>query len=157
MARAVGLPGVQLVSLQHGTASEQLGALEPSTGLNVAAIPGLDLYGNLNDLAALIACCDVVVTASTATAHLSAAIGTPTWLLVHRIPHWPWGLKGARTPWYESARLFRQRRRGDWRLPLKDARKAMQHLLYQLQQRRDHCQIICAEPRQSSKSTREWG
>ena len=38
----------------------------------------------------------------------------PTWLLLHKVPEWRWGMEGDTTFWYPSMRLFRQRERGNW-------------------------------------------
>ena len=46
--------------------------------------------------------------------HLAAALGVPTWLLLPFAPDWRWTLDGDSTPWYPTARLFRQTAPGDW-------------------------------------------
>lgn len=67
------------------------------------------------DTAALVANLDVVVSVDTATAHLSAALGKPTWIMLNNYgPCWRWLLNRDDTPWYATARLFRQPRMGDW-------------------------------------------
>ena len=66
------------------------------------------------ETAAIIANCDLVITSDTVVAHLAGAMGIPTWLLLHHIPDWRWGLKGNETSWYPSMRLFRQNVRNDW-------------------------------------------
>lgn len=55
---------------------------------------------------------DVVISADTAIAHLAAAMGVPTCIVVGKVPDWRWGLTGGTTPWYPSAELVRSR--GDW-------------------------------------------
>lgn len=55
---------------------------------------------------------DMVISADTAIAHLAAAMGVPTCIVVGKVPDWRWGLTGKTTPWYPSARLFRSD--GDW-------------------------------------------
>lgn len=67
----------------------------------------------VNDLAAAIASMDLVITVDTMTAHLGGALARPTWTLLHHAPDWRW-MRGERTPWYPTMRLFRQRVAGDW-------------------------------------------
>ena len=67
------------------------------------------------DTAALVSNLDVVVSVDTATAHLAAALGKPTWIMLNNYaPCWRWLLNRDDTPWYATARLFRQPRIGDW-------------------------------------------
>ena len=67
------------------------------------------------DTAALVSTLDVVITVDTAVAHLSAALGRPTWIMLgSQAVDWRWLLGRDSTPWYLTARLFRQPVRGDW-------------------------------------------
>ncbi len=66
------------------------------------------------DTAALIASMDVVVTVDTSVAHLAGALGKPVWILLAHEPDWRWMLGREDSPWYPSARLFRQSQPGDW-------------------------------------------
>jgi tetratricopeptide (TPR) repeat protein len=66
------------------------------------------------DTAAALKCVDLLVTSDTAIAHLSGALGVPTWLCLMHEPDWRWMGQGSRTPWYESVRLFHQPTPGDW-------------------------------------------
>ncbi len=127
LAEAVAVAGVQLVCLQYGEVNDELEALRDETGIEVLALAGLDLRNDLEGLTALISCCDLVITISNATAHISGALGQATWLLLHQVPYWPWRLKGPTSPWYPSLRLFRQNQAGDWREPLGLLRAALQH------------------------------
>ena len=61
------------------------------------------------DTAALIEQLDLVITVDTAVAHLAGALGKPVWILIHSAPDWRWLLDRTDSPWYPSARLFRQR------------------------------------------------
>ena len=68
---------------------------------------------SLEDTAGMISALDLVVTSDTAVAHLAGALGKRVWVLLHHDPDWRWS-NGKTTPWYPSARLFRQASPGDW-------------------------------------------
>ena len=70
--------------------------------------------GDFADTAALIACMDLVVTIDTSVAHLAGAMGRPVWILLPFNPDFRWLTKRSSTPWYPTARLFRQKQAGDW-------------------------------------------
>jgi tetratricopeptide (TPR) repeat protein len=77
----------------------------------------VDLTGHLTDFvetAALIACLDLVVTVDTGVAHLAGALGKPTWILLPHVPDYRWLLGRDDSPWYPTARLFRQDERRDY-------------------------------------------
>lgn len=73
-----------------------------------------DQLQDFDDTAALIACLDLVITVDTAVAHLAGALGKPVWILLPYTPDWRWLLEREDSPWYPTARLFRQARSGDW-------------------------------------------
>lgn len=69
---------------------------------------------SFSDTAALIAHMDLVISVDTSVAHLSAALGKPTWILLSHVPDFRWMLDREDSPWYSSVRLFRQPRPRDW-------------------------------------------
>ncbi len=77
----------------------------------------IDLSAGLTDFlqtAALISCLDVVITVDTSVAHLAATVGRATWILLPHVPDWRWLLNRDDSPWYPSARLFRQSEARDY-------------------------------------------
>ena len=69
---------------------------------------------DLGDTAALISQLDLVVTVDTAVAHVAGALGKPVWVLLSEPADWRWLTGSEDSPWYPTARLFRQKRHGDW-------------------------------------------
>lgn len=75
------------------------------------------LGGDLRDFAdtcAVVALCAAVIAVDTAAAHLAAAMGLPTFVLLPFWPDWRWTLDRDASPWYPAVRLFRQQIDGDW-------------------------------------------
>ena len=108
------MPGVRLISLHKGDGESQLRDLPG--GLTVETM-GADFDAGPDaflDTAALIMCCDLVITSDTAVAHLAGALGVETWVALKQVPDWRWMLDRQDSPWYPKMRLFRQQRDGDW-------------------------------------------
>jgi tetratricopeptide (TPR) repeat protein len=77
----------------------------------------LNFAGYLNDFldtAALINCLDLVISVDTSVAHLAAAMGKKTWVLLPYVPDWRWLLDRDDSPWYPSMELYRQTSIGNW-------------------------------------------
>ena len=88
----------------------------------------VDLTADLADFvetAALVCCLDLVITVDTSVAHLSAALGRPTWILLPHTPDYRWLLDRDDSPWYPSARLFRQDTRRDYASVIARVRDAL--------------------------------
>ena len=69
---------------------------------------------DFSDTAALLDLMDLVITTDTGVAHLAGAMGKPVWILLPYNPDWRWLLDRNDSPWYPSARLFRQQQIGNW-------------------------------------------
>lgn len=66
------------------------------------------------DTAALITHMDLVISIDTSVAHLAGALGVPVWIMLPFSPDWRWLREREDSPWYPTARLFRQTQSGDW-------------------------------------------
>ena len=69
---------------------------------------------DFTDTAALCELMDLVISVDTSVAHLAGAMGKPVWILLPFVPDWRWMLDREDSPWYSSARLYRQAQVGDW-------------------------------------------
>ncbi len=109
LAPLLALPGFDFVSLQREYRDGDVAALG-----NVPVRRIDQALADFADTAAAIEQCDLVIAVDTAVAHLAGALGKPVWLLLSHIQDWRWLLKREDSPWYPSARLFRQPVLGDW-------------------------------------------
>jgi Flp pilus assembly protein TadD len=110
LAVLAALPGLRCISVQKQP-SEAEAALLKAIGI---ADFGTAL-GDFAETAALLAQLDLVVSVDTAVAHLAGALARPVWILVPAVADWRWGRAGTDTPWYPTARLFRQQHGESWR------------------------------------------
>jgi hypothetical protein len=100
--------GVRFFSLQKGERAQ-----EPRPeGFEI--VDWTDELHDFSDTAGLVANLDLVITVDSAVAHLAGAMGKPVWILIPSSPDWRWMAGREDSPWYRSARLFRQTTRGDW-------------------------------------------
>jgi Glycosyltransferase family 9 (heptosyltransferase) len=104
------MPGTTFYSLQKGPAAKDILAMPIDMNL-------VDLSGYLNDFAetaAALVNLDLLITVDTAVAHLAGALGKPVWIFTTHNPDWRWLLDREDSPWYPTARLFRQGVAGEW-------------------------------------------
>ena len=110
LAPLLGARGVSFVSLQKD--------LQAGDAQLLAALPRLTHVGGdlatYDDTAAVISLIDLVISVDTSVAHLAGALGKPLWILLPSNPDWRWLLDRDDSPWYPTARLFRQSVRDDW-------------------------------------------
>jgi tetratricopeptide (TPR) repeat protein len=110
LAPLTKIEGTAFYSLQMGPSSSQVERLGPRVHL-------IDLQNEQEDFAdtaAIVANLGLVISIDTSVAHLAGAMGKPVWILLHKSPDWRWLLDRPDSPWYPTARLFRQSTLGNW-------------------------------------------
>ena len=113
------------VSLQKDPRPDDRATLQKLTGI-------VDLSAELTDFtetAAVISCLDLVITVDTSVAHLAAALGRPTWILLPYVPDYRWLLDRDDSPWYPTVRLFRQTETHDYEAVLDRVRNELLGLI----------------------------
>jgi len=101
-ARMVEAAGCDVTVLQNDLGPEDLTWFSPSG------------CSTISELAACLASLDLVITVDTVFAHLAGALGRPTWVLLQADADWRWMVNRDDSPWYPTARLYRQSVQGDW-------------------------------------------
>jgi tetratricopeptide (TPR) repeat protein len=109
--RLFQVPGVRFVSLQQNL---RPGDDEILAGYDDVNLTSIAKSKGLADTAAMISKLDLVITVDTVIGHLAGALGRPVWILVSFSAYWAWLRGRTDSPWYPSARLFRQPGIGDW-------------------------------------------
>ena len=124
LAPLASIPNVTFYSLQKLAGSEQ--AASPPPGMRL-----IDLtpqFHDFADTAALVEQLDLVITVDTAAAHLAGALGKPVCIMLPFAGGWRWLTDRDDSPWYPTARLFRQPKPGDWNSVIASVRDALRHL-----------------------------
>jgi tetratricopeptide (TPR) repeat protein len=122
LAPLLELPGIDWVSLQVGAPAAELAAVPAAGRLN-------DITAQLSDFAdtaALMGELDLIVTIDTSVAHLAGALARPVWLMLSHTCCWRYLLDRSDSPWYPTARLFRQPSPGDWASVVATIRAALE-------------------------------
>jgi hypothetical protein len=113
-APLAGVDGALFYSLQKGPPAEQLGELISQDWAGPEIVDLTAELRDFDDSAALVANLDLVITCDTAIAHLAGGLGKPVWILNRFDACWRWLDGREDSPWYPTARLFRQDEPGDW-------------------------------------------
>jgi tetratricopeptide (TPR) repeat protein len=122
---------IDWISLQKGDPVAQLSSLPR----DVCVWDGSSHDRDLADTAASIASLDLVITTDTCIAHLAGAMGKPVWILLAHLADWRWMEAMDTTPWYPTARLFRQAKPGDWPSVLEQVTEELRWFQPRLQNR----------------------
>ena len=130
-APLLDLPDISFVSLQHDVREEDVPFLDAQPGLFRFA----QKFRDFVDTAAVIASLDAVIAVDTAVAHLAGAMGKPLFLLLPFAADFRWLRERQDTPWYPTARLYRQPAFGDWDSVIGVLRQELMHADFPLNAR----------------------
>jgi ADP-heptose:LPS heptosyltransferase len=86
------------------------------------------LFADFSETAAVVAALDLVISVDTSVAHLTGALGKPVWILLPFVPDWRWLIDREDSPWYPTARLFRQSADRRWEPVLDRVKYALSSL-----------------------------
>lgn len=114
----LGHDRIQLYSLQRDEGADQCPRMSGVIDLAPELKSWEDTAGAIKNL-------DLVITSCTSVAHLAAAMGKPTWIVVPLMAYYTWALPGNLTPWYDSVKLFRQEVYGSWQEPFDGVKEAL--------------------------------
>jgi hypothetical protein len=118
MFNAVIQDHVQLYSLQRDEGIEYLPRMSGIISLE-------PLLQSWDHTAAIIANLDLVISSCTSIAHLSAAMGKPTWIVIPLMAYFTWARPGNKTSWYDSVKLFRQEKYMKWDEPFRKVKEEL--------------------------------
>jgi tetratricopeptide (TPR) repeat protein len=107
--------------------------MAPADSATLASMPRIarhgETLGDFADSAALVANLDLVIAVDTSVVHLAGALGKPVWVMNRYAPCWRWLRDRSDSPWYPTARLFRQSSFGNWTGVVEQIRQALAGLL----------------------------
>jgi Flp pilus assembly protein TadD len=127
LSRAFAGLDASYVDLQYGDTDAERAEVLRDGGIAVDRVPSVDTFNDIDDLAALVDACDVIVTISNTTAHLAGALGKQVFLM---LPYsvgrfWCWQADRDDALWYPRVRIFRQPAEGDWASVIAQVRDAL--------------------------------
>jgi hypothetical protein len=119
------IDGIEFFSLQKDLREGDDEVLNANPGI----VRVNDEINDFRDTAAIMMGLDLVISSDTSVVNLAGALGRPVWVLLSSMPDWRWLLDRNDSPWYPTARLFRQVNLGDWTPVLDDVCAALKQLV----------------------------
>lgn len=103
----IELPGAAFVAIEFLDCTREVEAFNRRGGARVHWWP--EAVKTIDETAALLDGLDLVLSVTTASAHMAGALGKPVWVMVPTLPTWRYMWQGERMPWYPTMRIFRGR------------------------------------------------
>lgn len=106
--------GCDVINLQYGNVKRDVEEFSNNINFKFINDHGIDVYDDIEGLAALIEICDLVVTIPNITIQLTGALGKEGWVLLPFSPNYPWTDYRKTSLWYKNIDIFRQKKINDW-------------------------------------------
>jgi hypothetical protein len=116
------------ISLQKDVRAKDAVTLQDRTDIRDVR----DELKDFTDTAALVSHLDLVISVDTSVGHLAGALAKPVWMLLPYVPDWRWQLDRDDSPWYPTARLFRQDEARSWQGVVARVHAALQEFVHRL-------------------------
>ena len=120
---------LKFVNLQYGDVSEEISNLKVNHGIDVLEVPDIDIFNDIDGLAAIISACDEVISIQNFNTHLAGSLGTNTRLLLPYAADDRWGYKTSKSYWYDSVNIYRQTEPGNWKDPILNISKNLGNII----------------------------
>lgn len=130
LIKGISIPETKLLSLQYGDYAKDIEKTEKHFGVEIIQDAELDPIKELDQFAAAVSACDIVITCSNATAHFAGALGVPAWVIIPANPLWRWFLDRTDSLWYSSVRLIRRTHEDkNWKPAIAKTRESVEQWL----------------------------
>lgn len=129
MLPILSISNCEFINLQFGKFDNELDVIKSKFDINIKSISEIDNFNNIDELAALINCLDLVITIQNTTAHISGALGKKTWLMLVNNARWHWLKNENKSIWYPSTILYRQKKNGNWNDVVNNISKDLKSLI----------------------------
>ena len=116
LSKIITLDNFEFINLQYGDTSTEQKMFKEKYGKELINIEDLDIMNDFEGMAAVISCCDLVLTIDNLTAHLAGSIGKSTLTMLYKFNFWQWFwfYNKNYSPWYPNVKIFRQKTNGNW-------------------------------------------
>ncbi len=118
----LAIPGLNFISLQKEV------SVDEANHLRTYGIQTPPLH-SFTDTVKILEQCELLICVDTSVGHLAASMQIPTWILISSFPDWRWLIQRTDSPWYPSAKLFRQNTLNNWAEPIQEIKKQLQGFL----------------------------
>ena len=114
LSKIVKCRNVNFINIQYGNVLKQIKEVKLLSGNEILKVPFTDITRDINSLASIIKKCDLIISIDNSTAHLSASLGHPTWVLLPYSADFRWMEEITPAIWYQNTTLIRQEKENDW-------------------------------------------